>query len=408
VPRTVPLLGIRGDLYDGVPRASSAATRTSSCDPSAGTLARIPWYDTPVAQVLTAYAEAGGGLEWIDPRSPLLRVLERYARTAAPRGGHGAGVLPAGRRRRPAAGAPDRPHVPGHRPAPDRYPVLHARRSLRLRRFLDEVRIACDLQGVPLTAMHSEFSPGQWEINTHHQDDAVRAGDHALLLRRIVKAWRVVTASAPRSWPSPLPICSAAGMHIHASVYERDGRNVFADPEPVDPPRLMPALRHAVAGLATRSTGHGDLCAESQFLPALQGRRLRAGSVRAGATITARWPCACRAHPRTTGASNTVSRVPTPTPTWCWPPCWRVSTPACSAGVIRGSRCRARRTCRTMRSPCRRAWTGPSPCSGRATSFPITWGPRFVGAYAAVRQGESDDYHGQVPDLDYAWYLRAL
>jgi glutamine synthetase len=54
--------------------------------------------------------------------------------------------------------------------------------------FLDEVRIACDLQGVPLTAMHSEFSPGQWEINTHHQDDALRAGDHALLLRRIVKA----------------------------------------------------------------------------------------------------------------------------------------------------------------------------------------------------------------------------
>jgi glutamine synthetase len=40
--------------------------------------------------------------------------------------------------------------------------------------------------------------------------------------------------------------------------------------------------------------------------------------------------------------------------------------------------------------------------------LPDYLGPRFVGAYAAVRQGESDDYHGQVPDLDYAWYLRAL
>jgi glutamine synthetase len=100
--------------------------------------------------------------------------------------------------------------------------------------------------------------------------------------------------------------------------------------------------------------------------------------------------------------------VPTPTPTWCWPPCWRVSTPACSAGVIRGSRCRARRTCRTMRSPCRRAWTGAITLFREGDILPDYLGPRFVGAYAAVRQGESDDYHGQVPDLDYAWYLRAL
>ena len=35
-------------------------------------------------------------------------------------------------------------------------------------RFLDEVRVACEQQGVPLTTVHSEFGPGQWEINTHH------------------------------------------------------------------------------------------------------------------------------------------------------------------------------------------------------------------------------------------------
>ena len=40
--------------------------------------------------------------------------------------------------------------------------------------------------------------------------------------------------------------------------------------------------------------------------------------------------------------------------------------------------------------------------------LPEYLGRTFVDAFAAVRQGESDDYHAQVPDLDYQWYLRAV
>jgi glutamine synthetase len=40
--------------------------------------------------------------------------------------------------------------------------------------------------------------------------------------------------------------------------------------------------------------------------------------------------------------------------------------------------------------------------------LPGYFGQLFVDSYATVRQGESDDYHGQVPDIDYEWYLRAL
>ena len=35
-------------------------------------------------------------------------------------------------------------------------------------------------------------------------------------------------------------------------------------------------------------------------------------------------------------------------------------------------------------------------------------GATFKREFAAMRQGESDDYHGRVPDLDYAFYLRAI
>ena len=40
--------------------------------------------------------------------------------------------------------------------------------------------------------------------------------------------------------------------------------------------------------------------------------------------------------------------------------------------------------------------------------LPEYLGRLFTQSFATVRQGESDDYHGRVPDLDYAFYLRAL
>ena len=40
--------------------------------------------------------------------------------------------------------------------------------------------------------------------------------------------------------------------------------------------------------------------------------------------------------------------------------------------------------------------------------LPTYLGPEFTTIYTAIRRGESNAYHAQVPDVDYAWYLRAL
>jgi glutamine synthetase len=192
-------------------RASSAATRTSSCDPSAGTLARIPWYDTPVAQVLTAYAEAGGGLEWIDPRIPCYAVLERYADRLAPwwprSWSSTCWPTATARGRSPWSG------VPGTNLRQEGIQYCMPDDLYDCNAFLDEVRIACDLQGVPLTAMHSEFSPGQWEINTHHQTTRCAPATMRCCCGASSRPWRVVTASAPRSWPSPSRTCRQRHAH---------------------------------------------------------------------------------------------------------------------------------------------------------------------------------------------------
>ena len=55
-----------------------------------------------------------------------------------------------------------------------------------------------------------------------------------------------------------------------------------------------------------------------------------------------------------------------------------------------------------------RRWDAALECFRRGKVLPKYLGETYCRTFAALRQGESDEYHGQVPDLDYEWYLRAL
>lgn len=408
VPRTVPLLGIRGDMYDGVPQREIGGDPDQVLRPLSGTLARIPWYDVPIAQVLTAYASNDDGVEWIDPRSPLLRVLDRYAVD---------GLAPTvvtelefyllaaadAPRPVPLLGA-----VPGTNLRQDGIQYCMPDDLFDCNAFLNDVVDACDLQQVPVTAMHSEFSPGQWEINTHHQTDATLAGDHALLLRRIVKGVARRHGLGATFMAKPFADAAGNGLHIHASVYDAEQRNVFADPQPQNPPRLMPRLRHAVAGLGVTIDE-----AMAIFAPNPNSyRRFRAGAFApSGASwgydhreVALRIPRSSednrRIEHRIAGADANPHLV--------------------LAAILAGMHAGMERELDPGEPVPREAdlsedsTTLPTRLDRAVTLFregrtlPAYLGQTFVDAYAALRQGESDDYHAQVPDLDYQWYLRAL
>jgi len=408
VPRTVPLLGIRGDMYEGVSPSEVGGDPDQVLRPIAGSLARIPWYDTPIAQVLTSYADTVDAVEWLDPRSPLLAVLDRYAADGlAPvvvtelefylleAAGDGAP--------RPLLG-----RIPGTTLRQEGIQYCMPDDLFDCDALLNDIREACDIQGVPLTAIHSEFSPGQWEINTHHQEDAVLAGDHALLLRRIVKAVARRHGLAATFMAKPFAELAGSGLHIHASVYDREGANIFADPEPTDPPRLMPRLRHAVAGL-------GDTIDQGMaiFAPNPNSyRRFRAGAFApSGASwgydhreVALRIPRSPEAHRRIehriAGADANPYLV--------------------LAAVLAGIHAGMQRGREPAAAVCREADLSGDPTTlptrldeairmfRAGDILPAYLGKSFVEAYAAVRKGESDDYHAQVPNLDYEWYLRAL
>jgi glutamine synthetase len=274
--------------------------------------------------------------------------------------------------------------------------------------LLNDIRRACEIQHVPLTAIHSEFSPGQWEINTHHVDDPVLAGDHAMLLRRIVKGVARRHGLGATFMAKPFADLAGSGMHIHVSLYDEQGQNIFADPAATEPPRLTPTLRHAVAGL-------GDTIDEGMAIFAPNPNSYRRFKSGAFAPSGASWGYDHREValriPRSSESNRRIEH--------------RIAGADANpylvlAVVLAGIHAGLQRR-RDPGEPVPRqadlsqdSTTLPTRLDRALTLFregailPAYLGQPFVNSYAAVRQGESDDYHGQVPDLDYEWYLRAL
>ena len=93
--------------------------------------------------------------------------------------------------------------------------------------FLNDVRIASELQGVPLTTLHGEFSPGQWEINTLHQEDAIVRWNSCALAqayreRRRQKARLRRHVSWPNlllNWPAAACTSMPVSMTQHGETY---------------------------------------------------------------------------------------------------------------------------------------------------------------------------------------------
>lgn len=408
VPKSSPFLGVRGDMYDGQDPALIGGDPDQTMRPIAGTLARIPWLESPTAQVLTAYADGENSFSQIDPRSPLVRVLGRLRE---------AGVKPVvatelefylledseNARPQPLMG-----RIPGTGLRQEGIQYCMSDDLLDCDAFLEDVRIACEIQSVPLTAVHSEFSPGQWEINTHHQGDPLIACDHALLLRRIVKATARRHGMAATFMAKPFAELGGSGMHIHASLYDQTGDNVLARGEGSIPDQLSSSLRHAVGGLAA-------LINESMLLFAPNPnsyRRFQAGAFApAGPSwgydhreVALRIPASAasdrRIEHRLAGADANPYLV--------------------MAGVLAGLHYGLESDADPGAPVPREADLSNDPVTlpkrveaavelFRASSTLREYlGEAFVDSFANQRQGESDLFHAQVPDLDYQWYLRAI
>ncbi|MBT5003156.1 MAG: glutamine synthetase [Porticoccaceae bacterium] len=249
-PASTILLNVRGEFCDEVDFANVEGDPDKLIHPIAHTLAPITWLKSDTAQVLATFAELDGTPALFDCRNMLIKALEPLQEM---------GLKPVVATElefyliKSGASAVPEPllaKVPGTNVDQSGTQYAMPEDLWDNDDFLEDVRSACEAQDVPMTTVHSEFAPGQFEINLHHVDDPVTACDHAILLKRIVKGVARQHGMAATFMAKPFTGIPGSGLHVHFSLYDGDGVNVFADPDSTEVPAISDTLRHAIGGLA--------------------------------------------------------------------------------------------------------------------------------------------------------------
>lgn len=109
--------------------------------------------------------------------------------------------------------------------------------------FFSELYAACAQMGIPADAASSESGQGQYEINLVHAP-ALRAADDAWLFKLLAKGLARNHGMTASFMAKPVADDAGNGMHVHFSVLDDDGRNVFDDGSDWG----TDIMRHAVAG----------------------------------------------------------------------------------------------------------------------------------------------------------------
>jgi glutamine synthetase len=201
--------------------------------------------DPPRAQMLMRLCTADGAPLSYDPRNILERVLQRFAELdLTPVAAHELEfyLIDVERDER------GRPQPPRSRDGTrDATPSVYGLQDLdRHQGFLTALSEAAALQSVPISATSKEYAPGQFEANLRHQTNALTASDHAVFLRQIVRSAAARENAQATFMSKPYADRSGSGQHVHVSLIDRGGRNVFDN----GTPEGSESLRFAAGGLA--------------------------------------------------------------------------------------------------------------------------------------------------------------
>ncbi|MQT12506.1 glutamine synthetase family protein [Segnochrobactrum spirostomi] len=238
------VLDVQGHGCDAQGYGGSDGDPDGICWPLPGTLAPVPWASAPTAQCLIEMRDATTGeLLWFDPRKILADVVARLRADGL----------------HPTVACelefylidPKRTADGGIRPAPLARTGEVPRTALNLgmsavedySEFILAVAAAAEAQGVPASTAVAEYGLGQFEINLRHVSDPVLAADHAILLKRIIQGVARARGLDATFMAKPFIDQPGNGMHVHVSMADESGRNVFAGTEG------EPRLHNAIAGL---------------------------------------------------------------------------------------------------------------------------------------------------------------
>ncbi len=245
IPESVYLMDVRGEMTDVFGHGYGDGDPDGSAWPIPQTLSQVWGADPPRAQILTSLCDERGRAFIGEPRSTLVHVAEQFAPL---------GLTPVTALElefylldplRDLSGKVQPPLCPrsGQR---ESEPSVYGIDDLdRYQAFLASLNDAAKMQNLPLTTSSKEYAPGQFEANLLHQDNALRAADHAVFLKQIVKNTARAHGFEASFMAKIFPRHSGSGLHVHVSLLNEAGQNIFADAAPDG----SSALHHAIGGL---------------------------------------------------------------------------------------------------------------------------------------------------------------
>jgi glutamine synthetase len=375
------------------------------CLPVPGTLYRCPWLGPEIAQLQVEMFEHGGEPFYGDPRHVLGAVVDRYrSRGLNPVVAVELEFYFVDCERTPAGNAqPPRSPLTGRR---EHRTQINSMIDLdSVSPILREIVDTCREQDVPAGTALSEYGPSQWEVNLQHVADARLACDHAIRLKRIVKGVALRHGVEATFMAKPYRDMAGSGTHVHVSLLDESGRNVFASEGETD--NLL--LRRSAAGLlatmadcmaifAPNANSYRRLRPEAYVpLHPTWAYNNRGVAVR----VPLSGPSDRRLEHRVAGADVNPY----------------LFVAAVLAGMLHGMD---------------RSLEAPPPLTGNAYTqpleaepLPIDWataiarldsseamreyfGERFIDLYVTLKRGELADFGSYISPLEYAWYLAPL
>jgi glutamine synthetase len=268
---------------------------------------------------------------------------------------------------------------------------------------IDAIQAAARAQELPTGTVLAEYGPGQFEVNLHHVDDALVACDHAIRLKRLVKGVALQHGLEATFMAKPYRDHAGSGAHLHVSLVDAAGRNVFAAEDPTG----SPLLRQAIGGLAATINDAMAICAPTansyrRFRPEAYVPLNPSWSVnnRGVAFRVPHGPAASRrVEHRVAGADANPYLLAAVVLAGMHLGITQQLDPG---PVLAGNAYRDTTPTIPM------SWAEALAAFERSQFARDYLGSDFAGLYAQTRRGEMEDYNSYVPALDYDWYLTTV
>ncbi|MGE0239728.1 MAG: glutamine synthetase family protein [Parvibaculaceae bacterium] len=371
--------------------------------PAPGSMVSIPWAQVPSAQYIASVHDLDGKPHYADPRNALAAIVGRFKEFD---------MTPVGAvevefflmdREAAFAGTPRAPKALTNGARPQHYQAYHLQDLDDFAPFFQDLYAFAESQGLPAKTLISEYAPGQMEIVLRHRSDVLKACDEAIMLKRLIKAAADKHGLVATFMAKPYSEWTGSGMHIHISLADQAGRNLFAASEPAENALLL----HALGGLKAAM-------AESMLIFAPNANSYRRFRRNSYAPVSASW-----------GVNNrTVSlRIPAGAPETCHiehRPAGADANPyLVMAAILAG-----------MHHGIAEKLDPGAPVNGngyekRARYIPGNWfdaidafwrasilkeyfGKDFVDTFCTLKEVEADRFFAEPTARDFEWYLRTI